>query len=103
MSGEPPRELESELVLTTGAAPRHALRRCLFVHNHTAETVAVLVDGRHAGWIGPLSSAAFFVGRSAGASSELKAICERGEWSATVRGPAWEYRWHLRAVVDKQR
>ena len=96
---QPPRELESELVESTGAAQDHALRRCLYVSNHTAQTVAVLVDGRHAGWIGPQCSAAFFVGRSAGASSELKAVCEAGEWSATIRGPAWEYRWHLRPAA----
>ena len=96
MDGAPPRELESELEPATGDTRERALRQCLFVSNHTGFTVAVLVDGRHAGWVGPSSSAAFFVGRSAGAQAELRAICEAGEWRESVRGPAWEYTWHLR-------
>ena len=72
------------------------MRRCLYVANHTRETVALFVDGRHTGWVGPFSSAAFYVGRSAGATTDLRATCGRGVWATTVRGPVWDLVWQLR-------
>jgi hypothetical protein len=97
LQGAPARLLESELVGDRGGGGRPApLRRSLFVFNHSKETVSIFVDGRHTGWLGPRSSAAFYVGRGAGTKVELRATCSRGEWRAQVEGPVWEVSWHLR-------
>jgi len=64
--------------------------------NHTDETAAVFVDGRHAGWVGPRSTAGFFVGRSAPARTRLTATAPSGTWEATADGPVWDFTWHLR-------
>jgi hypothetical protein len=94
--GAPEPLLESELVEDGGAGRPAPLRRSLFVFNHSKETVGIFVDGRHIGWLGPRSSAAFHVGRGAGTKAELRATCSRGEWRAQVEGPVWEVSWHLR-------
>ena len=97
LHGAPERLLESELVEDRGGPGRPApLRRSLFVFNHSGETVGIFVDGRHTGWLGPRSSAAFYVGRGAGTKAELRATCSRGEWRAQVEGSVWEVSWHLR-------
>lgn len=95
LQGAPERVLESEILEGSRSAP-FALRKCLFVFNHSAETVSVFVDGRHAGWLGPRSSAGFYVGRGAGSKAQLRATSERGQWRATVQGPLWDVSWHLR-------
>lgn len=97
LTGAPERLLESRLVEDLGGPGRPApLRRSLFVFNHSRETAGIFVDGRHIGWLGPRSSAAFHVGRGAGTKAELRATCSRGEWRAQVEGPVWEVSWHLR-------
>lgn len=96
LQGAPARLLESELVEDGGEGRPAPLRRSLFVFNHSRETVGIFVDGRHTGWLGPRSSAAFYVGRGAGTKAELRATCSRGEWRAQVEGPVWEVSWHLR-------
>ncbi|MHC4225638.1 MAG: hypothetical protein ACYSX0_03745 [Planctomycetota bacterium] len=73
-----------------------SVRRCLYVVNHTGQSAALFVGAEHVGWIGAKSSAAFYVGSSAGVTSRLKAICGSGQWSATVKGPPWGRTWHLR-------
>jgi hypothetical protein len=95
LQGAPARLLESEIVRGTAFHRPLALRKCLFVFNHSGQTVAVFVDGRQAGWLGPRSSAAFFVGRSAGTKALLRATSARGEWRGTIQGPVWEWSWHL--------
>ena len=96
LEGAPERLLESKLVEDGGAGRLAPVRRSLFVFNHSGETVGIFVDGRHTGWLGPRSSAAFYVGRGAGTKAELRATCSRGEWRAQVEGPVWEVSWHLR-------
>ena len=96
LHGAPERLLESELVEDGGGGRPVPLRRSLFVFIHSGETVGIFVDGRHTGWLGPRSSAAFYVGRGAGTKAELRATCSRGEWRAQVEGPVWELSWHLR-------
>jgi hypothetical protein len=92
----PPRALESTLV--RGAPPAGGpTARCLFVVNHTGETARVLVAGRHAGWVGPRSTAGLLVGRSAGARTRLRAEAPAGAWEAVADGPPWDLTWHLRA------
>ena len=96
LNGAPGQLLESTLVEDGGAGRPVPLRRSLFVFNHSEQTVGIFVDGRHTGWLGPRSSAAFHVGRGAGTKAELRATCSRGEWRAQVEGPVWEVSWHLR-------
>lgn len=96
LDGAPSRALRSEIRERAGAR-EGALHRCLFVFNHSGKTIALFVGGRHVGWIGPRSSAAFFVGRSAGARTRLLATCPQGRWEATVEGPVWDLAWHLHA------
>lgn len=92
-AGAPGHELRSEL--RKGTATPGAVHRCLFVMNHTKQTAAVFVDGRHAGWIGPESTAGFFVGRSAPARARLTAVAGSATWEATAEGPVWDFTWHL--------
>jgi len=99
IAGSPARVLESAIEQGAAGANPSAVYRCLFVRNDSRETAALFVDGRHIGWIGPRSSAAFYVGRSAGAKTQLTATCAAGRWSALVEGPAWEVTWRLRAGV----
>ena len=96
IAGAPDRLLESTLDAAGGDPADRTLRRCLFVANHTRETVAVFVDGRHVGWVGPRSSVGFYVGRSAGAKTHLRATCDLGAWEETVHGPVWDVTWSLR-------
>jgi hypothetical protein len=95
VAGAGERTLESRLEATADDVLRRTALPCLFVANHTKETVSVFVDGRHVGWVGPLSSAGFYVGRSAGARTTLKALSPKGSWQATLHGPAWNLTWHL--------
>jgi hypothetical protein len=73
-----------------------SVRRCLYVVNHTGQSAALFVGEQHVGWIGAKSTAAFYVGRSAGVTSRLKATCGSGQWNARVQGPPWGRTWHLR-------
>ena len=95
MEGVPERALTSELQRAP-AQGNDAVRRCLYVHNHTSHTAAIFADGRHAGYLGPHSSAAYFVGRSVGAKTLLRATCREGAWESEVSGPVWDLVWHLR-------
>ncbi len=92
----PHKALESELVRDGKPSKERTLSRCLFVYNHTKQTAAVFVDGRHAGYVGPRSSVGLYVGQSAGVTTHLRATCGAGSWSDQVEGPIWDYAWHLR-------
>ena len=73
-----------------------SLRRCLFVTNHSGHSAALFVGEQHVGWIGARSSAAFYVGSSAGVVSRLRAISGAGQWTAKINGPPWGRTWHLK-------
>lgn len=95
VEGAAERELTSRLETGTDDVLRRTVRPCLFVSNHTRSTAAVFVDGRHVGWVGPWSTAGFYVGRSAGAKTHLKATTPDGFWQHTLEAPAWNLTWHL--------
>jgi hypothetical protein len=95
VEGAGERKLASRLTPGADDALKRTALPCLFVSNHTKETVSVFVDGRHVGFVGPRSSAGFYVGRSAGARTVLKALSKSGHWQESTPGPAWHLTWHL--------
>ena len=92
MQGAPVKELRSEF--TPGPAPDRARGvGWLHVANNTRFTVALRVDGRRVGRLGPYAAAGFFVGRTAAAERSLNATCDAGRWEATMRDG--DITWHL--------